>query len=215
MFCPQCGAQLGEGAKGCGACGWSSSRKTLWIVLGSIFGLLLLVCCGVGTWFFIKAKAVAEKFQARLTPELVFFSRVQVVNYAKKRGSLPPDLQAAWEEPLPELRDRDGDRIEVKVEAKDRARDVWGRDLRYTTEEDGAFEVRSAGPDGTFDNGDDLVEKGRADEDLDALLTELKARWERIGDELIRELGFDPEDLRDGGGKKEPAPAPAPAPGGK
>jgi len=100
VFCPQCGTGLGEGARGCAACGWTSSRKTLWIVLGSIFGFLLLVCCGGVTFVGMRTKAAIEKVQKDLVPVGVLMNRIQVLNWAKKHGSLPADLGKAMEEPV-------------------------------------------------------------------------------------------------------------------
>jgi len=100
MNCPQGTASLGEGAKGCTSCGWAASKKTLWIVLGSILGVVFLACCGVGTWGFLRFKAAAEAIQDSSTPVVVYYHRVAVLNYARKRGSLPVTLAQAAEEPL-------------------------------------------------------------------------------------------------------------------
>lgn len=35
--------------------------------------------------------------------------------------------------------------------------DAWGRKIRYERTSDAGFRLRSAGPDGAFDTGDDLV----------------------------------------------------------
>ena len=68
MNCPQCATGLGEGAKACATCGWSASRRTLWIVLGCIFGFLCLVCCGAGTVLYFKMKKFAETIQEDAVP---------------------------------------------------------------------------------------------------------------------------------------------------
>ena len=214
MFCPQCGAGLGEGARGCAACGWAASRKTLWIVLGSIFGLIFLVCCGAGTVVFFKAKKAGEIAMTRLAPEIVFIARVQVLNYAKKHGSLPENLAKAQEEPLT---GKGGEEITFQNGNEIGANDGWGHLLRYSPAKDGTYEVRSSGPDGTMDNADDVVEKGALTDDLEALKVEAAGRVQKavqdMQGDILKSFGVDPEKLKKrhgrGGVTIETTPAPS------
>ncbi len=211
MFCPQCGTGLGEGARGCAACGWTSSRKTLWIVLGCIFGGLLLVCCGVGTLFFFRARTALES----RNPPLVFLARVQVLQYGKKHGSLPESLEKAWEEPIDVRQEHGGN---IRTEEGGAASDTWGNHLRYSPGKDGSYEVRSAGPDGQFDNADDIVEKGNLSDDLEAMKKEAEVRFEKIREAFMKALWIDPEKVKEGkkrrrekaGPPEEPKPPEAP-----
>ncbi|MCK6482245.1 MAG: hypothetical protein L6R43_19500, partial [Planctomycetes bacterium] len=209
MFCPQCGSQLGEGAKGCAACGWTSSRKTLWIVLGSIFGVLFLLCCGGATWVFFKAKKAVEIAQEKATPITVCYHRVSVINYAKARGKLPESLAEAAKETLVIEKDKgeDGSSGTVKIDMKSGGQDAdtWQRPLRYTKNDgDGSFEVRSAGPDGVFDNADDIVERGNLSDDLEAAKKDFERKAKEFGREMVRGFGFNPDNVE--GLEVEPAP---------
>jgi hypothetical protein len=60
---------------------------------------------------------------------------------SRPAGALPPDLDGIAALSLPTA-------------------DVWGRSLRYRSDGHG-FELRSAGPDGDFDNADDIFVTGR------------------------------------------------------
>ena len=194
MFCPQCGTQVGEGAKACAACGWTASRRTLWIVLGCICGFVFLVCCGAGTWFFMRARRAVEAMQGDIVPLQLAVSRAQVVNYTRIHGKPPATLEEASSEALVSEK---GEKVRIQFQNNQKAADMWGTAFRFTLNADRSFEVRSAGPDGKFDGADDIVEKGRLDDDLAALQKELEARSMRMGEGFIREFGIDPEKLRE------------------
>ncbi len=236
MFCPQCGAALGEGASGCAACGWSSSRKTLWIVLGSVFALLCILCCGGFAFIGMKFKKAAEEMQEKGTPAILAYHRLSVLNYAKKRGSLPDTLAKAAEEKLV-LEDHAADgaaggaagdpgdpadpgdpplprgKTSIKFRMQENGLDLdsWQRPLRYAPGEAGVYEIRSAGPDGNFDTGDDLTVQGSTDDDLGDVTREFQRQSTAIGRQFMESIGLDPD--RVGKEDAEPAPAPpAPAP---
>jgi hypothetical protein len=227
MNCPQCGTVLGAGAKACAACGWSAGRKTLWIVLGCIAGFFFLVCCGFGTWIFLSFRNIGTYAEEAFGRELPFIARVQVVNWAAAHGGrLPESLAQAAEEPI---RGAGGKTIRMETGQHGAAQDIWGTALRYAPAADGTFEVRSAGPDRAFGGADDLVEKGSATEPLAPLKKELKTRFLKHMEEVMKRVPFLPaetrrqaleEVARDQGFDEPletpapPAPAePAPAPG--
>jgi len=166
MNCPQCATGLGEGAKACATCGWSQSRRTLWIVLGCVLGFLLLACCGAGTYLLILGKKFAEGAQEEFVPVQVILLRTQVVNYAKVKGEAPKTLGEAAAVPLVS---GTGEKVEIRIESGNQAVDRWQRPFRFTMNPDRTFEVRSSGPDGQFDNADDVFEKGSLDDDLQAV----------------------------------------------
>ena len=211
MACPQCGTEIGPEAKACTACGWTKSRRTLWITLGCIFGGLFLICCGIGTVLVLRVKRIAEE---GVPPMHVLLLRVQVVNYAKNHGGVLPDtLDKAAAEPLKD--DSGGD---VKFEIKggrnnDVLTDMWDTVIRYTRNPDGSFEVRSAGKDKAFDNADDFFEKGRADEDLAALKKVFQTRAEEQVKKALGDFGVEVK-VDDGSLEKKDEPAPPP-PGGE
>jgi len=210
--CPQCNSSLGEGARACAACGWTASRKTLWLVLGISAGVLFLLCCGVGTWFFFTIKKTVER---ELVPLQLAILRAQVVNYAQKHGKAPASLAEAASEPVSIKRGNSTTQFQTNDEP-----DLWGTRFRLTVEDGGKFEIRSAGPDGKFDNEDDMVETGALDDDLDAVVRAIEERTQRMGEEIIRPFGIDPAKHRPGSGevvrpeppKTEPEPAPEPPP---
>jgi hypothetical protein len=205
MNCPQCGTGLGEGAKACATCGWSASRKTLWIVLGCVFGFLFLVCCGAGTWFWFKIRKAVEAVQTDIVPLQIAIYRAQVVNYAKVRGTPPATLEEAGGVPL---KLRSGQNLE----SNQRATDVWQNPYRFEMKPDRTFEVRSAGPDKAFDTPDDLHESGSLDDDLEALQTNIHVLSQKMGESVIRAFGFDPDRLQGKHAGPEPVPPPAPPP---
>ena len=207
MNCPQCNSDLAEGAKACAACGWSSSRKTLWLVLGISAGALFLLCCGVGTWFFFSMKAVVEK---ELPGLQVAILKAQVVNYAQKHGKAPESLAQATTEPV---LIKKGENSSATFQTND-GPDLWGTQHRLTVNPDRTFEVRSAGPDKAFDNEDDLVEKGSLDDDLQALVRAIEVRSEEMGKAFVRQFGVDPDQHKPGSGTVVKPEPPAPAPGG-
>ncbi len=214
-YCPQCGTNLGEDARGC-TCGWRSSRRTLWIVLSIVGGLLVLVCGGCLTisWLAIRG------LQAHATPALLLQYRIQVVQYARTHGGvLPGTLEAALADPVeppgeaPGAPPRRHRRIRLEG-GGGRAVDSWLRGVRYTVRADGTFEIRSAGPDGAMDGPDDVVEVGRPGEDLDALGKELERRFEEVGRRAFGFGGGGEEVVPEGTGEKpgpaEPPPAEKP-----
>ncbi len=210
MNCPQCGTGLGEGAKACATCGWSQSRRTLWIVLGCVFGFLLLACCGAGTYLFVQGKKFVKAVEGEIVPVQIGLLRAQVVNFARVKGRAPATLEEASAEPLIS---RTGEKVEIRIENGNRSADRWQRPFRFTMNPDRTFEVRSAGPDGQFDSADDLFEKGSLDDDLQALLKETEDRAKRMVEKGVRAIGFDPGAFEE----KETPPAPpppAPPPGG-
>jgi hypothetical protein len=211
MFCPQCGVELGGEAKSCASCGWSASRKTLWITIGCILGGLFLICCGIGTWGFLRMKRVAEQVA---TPLQVLYCRVAVVNYAKAHdGTLPDNLQAAMQEPL---EGKQGEQIKVQFDnskmKNGEVPDIFGTALRYVKGADGAFEVRSAGKDKAFDTADDVFEKGKAGEDLDALKKQLDSRAQDEFKNALKDFGVDVKDKGHSKAPDAPPPPPPPAP---
>lgn len=206
MNCPQCATGLGEGAKACATCGWSASRRTLWIVLGCIFGFLCLVCCGAGTFLYFKMKKVMEAVQGDVVPLQVSILRAQVVNFARAKGKPPATLEEAAGEPMI---GRNGEKVEIKFQNDNRTSDMWQRPFRFSVKDDRTFEVRSAGPDGQFDDADDIFEKGSLDDDLPALQEAIKEKGRRLGESAVRAFGLDPKNLEE---KNGPAPAPVPAP---
>lgn len=225
MFCPQCGVEAGEGATTCAACGWKKSGSTLWLVLGIVFGFLFLVCCGLGTWGIIKAKKAVEAMQDEIVPLQLSILHMQVVNYAKVHGKAPATLEEAAAEPMVS---KEGEKIEIKFQNKGKTADFWQHPIRFTTAPDRSFEVRSAGPDGKFDNADDLVEKGTLDDDIAVLQKDVEARVEKMGKGFMKEFGVDVDELerksrerreketkKDGPGDAPPAPAPDEGGGGK
>jgi hypothetical protein len=194
MNCPQCGTGLGAGAKACASCGWSAGRKTLWIVLGCIAGFFFLVCCGFGTWIFMTVRNIGTYAEEAFGREIPFIARLQVVNWAAAHeGKLPESLVRAAEEPI---RGAGGKTIRIEAGESQGFHDIWGTALRYVPAPDGSFEVRSAGPDRAFDNGDDLVEKGSASEPLAPLKKELKSRFVKHMDEVMKRVPFLPEESR-------------------
>lgn len=207
MNCPQCGTGLGEGAKACATCGWTASRKTLWIVLGCVFGFLFLVCCGAGTFFYFKMKKVVEAVQGDIVPLQLSILHAQVVNYAKVKGQAPANLEEAASEPMV---GKGGEKVEIKFQNNDKTADMWQHPFRFTMNPDRSFEIRSSGPDGVFDNPDDLFEKGSLDDDLPALQKAIEERAKKMGEGALKAFGVDPEKLKE---KDPPPPAPAPAPG--
>lgn len=232
MFCPQCGAALGEGASGCAACGWSSSRRTLWIVLGSVFALLCILCCGGFAFIGMKFKKAAEEMQEKATPAILAYHRLSVLNYAKKRGSLPDTLAKAAEErlvledhaaggaagdpgdpadpgdpPLP----RGKTSIKFQMQENGLDLDSWRRPLRYAPGEAGVYEIRSAGPDGAFDTADDLTVQGSTGDDIGEVTREFHRQSTAIGRQFMESIGLDPDRVGKEGEKPPPAP-PAPAP---
>ncbi len=196
MACPQCGSELGEGAKSCAGCGWTKSRRTLWIVLGCILGFLFLVCCGAGTWFFLKMKKVGEAMVAEMVPIQLEVLHAQVVNYAKKHGKPPATLEEAAAE---ELVGDKGEKVKIQFQNNQKTVDMWQRPIRYSPKPDRSFELRSAGLDGQFDNADDVVEKGTLDDDLPTLYRDIEDRTRRMGEGFIRALGVDPEKMEEKG----------------
>lgn len=192
MMCPQCNAELGEGAKACAACGWAASKKKIWVILGIVFGVLFLICCGIGTWFMFKMKGIAESMAKDMVPIQALVLRAQVAQYAQKHGKAPATLEEAAAEPLQGAK---GEKIEIKVESNGMAADMWQRPFRFQANPDRSFEIRSAGVDGTFDNADDVVEKGTLDDDVRALEKEIVARFERMGKDMVRGLGIDLDKL--------------------
>jgi hypothetical protein len=192
MQCPQCNTELGEGAKACATCGWSASKKTLWIVLGSIAAFIFLVCCGLGTWGYMKAKKVVEAVQGDITPLQIKLLHAQVANYAQKKGRAPATLEEAAAEPLV---GKSGEKVQINMQSNNKAADMYGHAIRFTQNPDRSFEVRSAGKDGTFDNGDDVFEKGTLDDDLNALIAEIEVLGKKMRDSVVRAFGGDPSKL--------------------
>jgi hypothetical protein len=209
MNCPQCGTGLGEGAKACATCGWSKSRKTLWIVLGCVFGFFFLVCCAGGTFIYFKMKKVVEAVAGDLVPLQATILHAQVVNYARVKGKAPATLEEAASEPMIS---KDGEKVEIKFENNNKTADMWQRPFRFTMNADRSFEIRSAGVDGQFDNADDVFEKGTLDDDLQVLQNEIEVKAKRMGESAIRAFGIDPEKMKE---KETPPPPPAPGDDGK
>jgi hypothetical protein len=206
MTCPQCGTGLGEGAKACATCGWTQSRKTLWIVLGCVFGFLFLVCCGIGTFLYFKVKKVVEAVQGDIVPLQLSVLHAQVVNFAKVKGRPPATLEEAASEPLA---GPSGERVEIKFQNNDKTADMWGKPFRFVMNADRTFEVRSAGPDGQFDNADDHFETGNLDEDVQELQKVIQERTRKMGEGAARAMGIDPEKMKE---HEAPPPVEEPAP---
>jgi hypothetical protein len=190
VFCPQCGAQVGEGAKSCAACGWSSSRRTLWIVLGCVFGFLFLLCCGGGALVVSWGNKFGKQVQGTVAQIQVKVHRAQVVAFAKKEGRLPKDLAESAKAGFKvRQRNRPG-RPPIHVDTGTNTSDTWGNPLTYRPAADGTFEIRSSGPDGKVDTADDVVEKGSGADDLDRLEAEISDMGERLGEEAVKSLPF-------------------------
>ncbi len=177
--CPRCGVALGEGAKACAACGWRSSRGRIWILLGVVFGGMILLCCGGGALVAYQFRGAVEIAQADGTPVLLRLYRLQVVSFAHGRGALPATLEEAVAEPL---RGKDGKRTSIRISNDSGApMDSWQRTVRYVASPDGSFELRSAGPDGVQDNGDDIVLRGSRGDDLSVLERDLATAAKDLG----------------------------------
>jgi hypothetical protein len=180
-------------------------------VLGISAGVLFLACCGVGSWVFFSMKGIVEKEVPGLQVAIL---KAQVVNYAQKHGKAPENLAQATSEPV---LIRKGTNSSASFQTND-GPDIWGTPHRLTVNADRTFDLRSAGPDRTFDNEDDLVEKGSLDDDLQALVREIEVRSEEMGKAFVRQFGVDPDMNKPGSGTVvkpvPPEPAPAPEPGG-
>jgi hypothetical protein len=214
MQCPQCNTTLGEGAKACATCGWSGSRKTLWIVLGCIAGFLFLVCCGIGTWLFMKGKQFVSGVQEEIVPLTMTLHHAQVANYAQKRGKAPATLQEAMTETLVI---RNGESIKVQTEKNGSAMDAYGRPIRFTMNADRTFEIRSAGKDGAMDTPDDVAEKGTLDDDVPTLVKRVEDQFRdfqvKMQEKAIRTFGGDPSKLPPPAPEEPEEPEDAPAVG--
>jgi hypothetical protein len=196
MQCPQCNTVLGEGARACATCGWSASRKTLWIVLGCIAGFFFLVCCGFGTWGFYKAKKGIEAIQEDVVPMQLTILNAQVANFAQKKGKAPATLEEAAAEALV---GKNGEKIEINMQNGQKTSDMWGHAIRFTPNADRTFELRSPGKDGVYDNGDDVSRKGTMDDDVQGLIKEFEVQAKKVGEGFLRGMGIDPEKHRDKG----------------
>lgn len=178
--CPQCGASLGEGATGCASCGWSSSRRKFWIILGSIVGVLALLCCGVVGYFVNMTRGIVADMQENGTPALLALYRLQVVREAVRSGALPKTLEEATRHPV---ETENGDTFDFKIENEGQQGtpvDSWMHAVRYEPKEDGTFRILSAGPDGQFGNEDDLSIDGSASDDQEACFDLLESRVKEI-----------------------------------
>ncbi len=216
MGCPQCGTELGAGAKACGTCGWKASKKTLWIVLGCIAGFFLLVCCGIGTVAFLKMKKAVQGMQGEMAPLQMIVLRAQVANYAQKKGKPPATLEEAASEPI---LSKSGERVAIDVQSNGRGTDVWGHPFRFSCSTDRTFQIRCAGPNGQYEDADDVVEKGTLDDDVPNLLMEFESRKQKMGEGIVKSFGIDPEKIREEQERQRKermgqTPAPAPPPGG-
>lgn len=198
MLCPQCNTDLAQGAKGCAACGWKSSKKTLWIVLGCVAGFFVLLCCGIGTFFVLKVRKVAQSMQGEIVPIQLSVLHAQVVNYARIHGKAPATLEEAADAPL---EGKNGEKVNIRFQSGQKTADMWGHEFRYAPAADRTFEIRSAGPDGKFDTPDDLSEKGSLDDDLNALQKDVEQRGKQMGQTFLKEFGVDPAKLEEKGGE--------------
>ncbi len=207
MACPQCGTEIGEGAKSCATCGWKASKKTLWIVLGCVAGFFLLVCCGIGTFAFLKMKKAVQGMQGDIVPIQLTVLHAQVSNYAQKKGKAPATLDEASAEPI---LSKSGERVHNDFENTARSGDAWGHPYRFVSRPDRTFEIRSAGPDGQYDNGDDVVEKGALDDDVPNLMMEAEAKKKKMAEGIAKSFGVDAEKIRMEQEKRNAPPVPAP-----
>ncbi|MHC4923709.1 MAG: zinc ribbon domain-containing protein [Planctomycetota bacterium] len=180
--CPQCNTQLGEGAKSCAACGWTRSKSKIWIILGSIFGVLALLCCAGMAWIGAKGMKVAEVVQTKGTVVQLKRLKVQVLSWSAKNDGLPDDLTVVMSEAVDveldqETRDASA---KVNVQTAEGNMDMWQTAIQYTKNEDGSFELRSAGADQAFNTEDDFVEAVAASETLAAAKDDLRVHMKEL-----------------------------------
>jgi hypothetical protein len=174
MNCPACNASVDDSAKTCAACGWKKSGSSIWIWILAIVGVLGLACAGFLTWGYFKVRGV----MADATPMMLHTYRYQVVVHAKaNRGILPKVLaeavtpgQGAPGTPTVTAKGNSGSNL-----------DGWMNPVRYTPNEDGTFEIRSAGADATMDTADDIAVTGSVKDSLKVLELETRLEALRMG----------------------------------
>jgi len=117
---------------------------------GLIIGVLLALVIVYAIFF---TKAAGDKGGLRIEVDKYLESKIkltqvnleslsrEVLSYASEGEGLPETLEA--------LR-----RFHPTAGA---LADAWGRKIRYERLSDSAFRLRSAGPDGVFETGDDIV----------------------------------------------------------
>jgi hypothetical protein len=126
------------------------------IVIGAIRGdkkIAILVVGGIafnvvlyGSLFyfgFVAKTGVFADLKIKLASQIMTTDAGQISLYKQQHGSLPKTLAE-----IPRAR-----------ESMFSPTDPWGKPLAYTPNEDGTFELRSAGPDGEFNTADDIVQK--------------------------------------------------------
>jgi hypothetical protein len=119
---------------------------------GLVLGLLLALVAGYFIFFTKVAKDEKGGLEIMVDQYLeskIDLTRVNLENLAREIQSYAAETEGDLPETLAALQ-----RLHPTAAA---AADAWGRKIRYERLSDSSFRLRSAGPDGAFETGDDIV----------------------------------------------------------
>ena len=118
------------------------SKTAIFLGIGGILFSVVLYG-GIFYFGFVANTGIFANLKIRLTSQIIEQDAGQLALYKLQYGQLPKtlaDMPAGGDKPF------------TKV-------DSWLKPLAYKPNDDGSFELRSAGPDGEFGTADDIAKK--------------------------------------------------------
>lgn len=113
------------------------------VILGTLGILFTIVLYGnLWYWGFVSKTGPWAGLKVQLVEQLMNDDAGKIAIYERQNGKLPQK----W-----------GDLGEPSIDNVYYVMDPWMTEIRYTPHQDGTFELRSAGPDTTFETADDII----------------------------------------------------------
>jgi hypothetical protein len=122
------------------------------VAMLGVGGIAFTFVVGTALFYFrlVPTYGPFEAMQAGMAEQMMRIDAGQIALYKHQHGRLPKTFAE-----IPK-----GQRVPfAPVDYWGRPTDTWGKPLDYTVNDDGTFELRSAGPDGQFGTADDIVLK--------------------------------------------------------
>jgi hypothetical protein len=122
------------------------------VAMLGVGGIAFTFVVGAALFFFrlVPTYAPYAAMQSGVAEQFIRIDAGQIALYKHQHGRLPKTLDE-----IPK-----GQRIAFSpFDVWGRPIDTWGKPIAYTVNDDGTFELHSAGPDGQFGTADDIVLK--------------------------------------------------------